>query len=110
MAAPRSSATSPSERWIVQIDDYDESGRVYLKLADATPRRSRARMMLLTKLVERAGPQPFDAIGQFGRAEQLEEVWTSCDSLEQPDLTKMGSGAHAVMRHILVKFRLSFRA
>ena len=40
-----------NERWIVQTDDYNESGRVYLELADATPAEAARGLALLTKLV-----------------------------------------------------------
>jgi hypothetical protein len=43
--------TPASERWYVNTEDCNESGRVYLELADATPTEATRGMALLTKLV-----------------------------------------------------------
>lgn len=51
LAAEIELATPASESWIVQAEDYNESGRVYLELADATPAEAERGMALLTKLV-----------------------------------------------------------
>jgi len=51
LAAEIELATPASESWIVQTDEFNESGRVYLELADATPAEAARRMALLTKLV-----------------------------------------------------------
>jgi hypothetical protein len=40
-----------SERWCVNTEDYNESGRVYLELADATPAEVDRGMALLKTLV-----------------------------------------------------------
>jgi len=37
LAAEIELATPATERWCVNTEDYNESGRVYLELADATP-------------------------------------------------------------------------
>jgi len=42
-------ATPAGERWCVNTEDFDESGRVYL--ADATPAKTARGMALLAKLV-----------------------------------------------------------
>lgn len=37
LAAEMELVTPASERWLVQIEDFKRTGRVYLELADATP-------------------------------------------------------------------------
>jgi hypothetical protein len=44
-------ATSASERWCVNTEDSNESGRVDLELADATPAEAERGMAMLAKLV-----------------------------------------------------------
>jgi hypothetical protein len=44
-------ATPANERWCVNTEDYNESGRVYLELADATPVEAERGMAMLKKLV-----------------------------------------------------------
>ena len=44
-------ATPASERWCVNTEDFNESGRVYLELADATPAETARGMAMLTKRV-----------------------------------------------------------
>ena len=44
-------ATPASERWCVNTEDFNESGRVYLELADATPADAARGMAMLKKLV-----------------------------------------------------------
>ncbi|MCY1009340.1 hypothetical protein OV079_28005 [Nannocystis pusilla] len=54
MAADHNSfelATPASERWCVNTEDCNESGRVYPELADATPAEAARGMALLKKLV-----------------------------------------------------------
>ena len=51
LAAEVELATPAGERWCVQVDDYNESGRVYLELADATPAEAARAMAMLKKLV-----------------------------------------------------------
>ncbi len=43
-------ATPAGESWCVQVDDYSESGRVYLELADAMPAETARGMAMLQKL------------------------------------------------------------
>jgi hypothetical protein len=43
--------TPTTERWRVSTEDYNESGRVYLELADATPAQAERGMAMLKKLV-----------------------------------------------------------
>ena len=43
-------ATPASERWCVNTEDFHESGRVYLELADATPAEA-ARGMAHLKML-----------------------------------------------------------
>src|SRR5690606_15004618 len=50
LAAEIELATPASERWCVSTEDFNESGRVYLELADATPAEAARGMALLTKL------------------------------------------------------------
>jgi hypothetical protein len=50
LAAEIELATPASERWCVNTEDYNESGRVYLELADATPAEAARGMALLEKL------------------------------------------------------------
>jgi hypothetical protein len=50
-------ATPASESWCVNTEDFNESGRVYLELADATPAEAARGMALLTKVAE-AGATP----------------------------------------------------
>jgi hypothetical protein len=47
----RADTTPASERWCVNTEDFNESGRVYLELADARPAEAARGMALLTKLV-----------------------------------------------------------
>ena len=51
LAAEIELATPASERWCVNTEDCNESGRVYLELADATPAEAARGMALLEKLV-----------------------------------------------------------
>jgi len=51
LAADVELATPANERWCVNTEDYNESGRVYLELADATPAETTRGMALLKKLV-----------------------------------------------------------
>jgi hypothetical protein len=50
LAAEIELATPPNEGWGVVTEDYNESGRVYLELVDATPAEAARGMTLLTKL------------------------------------------------------------
>jgi hypothetical protein len=50
LAAEIELATPASERWCVNIEDYNESGRVYLELADATPAEAARGTALLEKV------------------------------------------------------------
>lgn len=54
LAAELELATPASERWCVNTEDYNESGRVYLKLSDATPDEAARGRALLQQVVERA--------------------------------------------------------
>ncbi len=47
LAANVELATPASERWCVNTEDFNESGRVYLELADATPAEAARGMALL---------------------------------------------------------------
>ena len=51
LAADVELATPANERWCVSTDDYNESGRVYLELADATPAEAARGMAMLKKMV-----------------------------------------------------------
>ena len=51
LAAEIELATPASERWCVNTEDFNESGRVYLELADATPAEAARGMEMLKKLV-----------------------------------------------------------
>ncbi len=51
LAAEIELATPASERWCVNTEDFNESGRVYLELADATPVEAARGLAMLTKLV-----------------------------------------------------------
>lgn len=51
LAAEIELATPVSERWCVNTEDYNESGRVYLELADSTPGEAERGMALLKTLV-----------------------------------------------------------
>jgi hypothetical protein len=51
LAAEIELAMPASERWRVNTEDFNESGRVYLELADATPAETARGMALITKLV-----------------------------------------------------------
>ena len=51
LAAEIELATPVSERWCVNTEDYNESGRVYLELADSTPGEVERGMALLKTLV-----------------------------------------------------------
>lgn len=51
LAADVELATPASEGWCVNIEDSNESGRVYLELADATPSETARGMALLKTLV-----------------------------------------------------------
>jgi hypothetical protein len=50
LAADVELATPASERWCVNTEDFNKSGRVCLELADATPAEAERGMALLTKL------------------------------------------------------------
>jgi len=50
LAAEIELATPARERWCVNTEDFNESGRVYLELADATPAETARGMALLGKL------------------------------------------------------------
>ena len=52
LAADVELATPANERWCVSTDDYNESGRVYLELADATPAEATRGMAMLRKLLD----------------------------------------------------------
>lgn len=51
LAADVEMATPASESWCVNFEDFNESGRVYLELADATPAEAERGMALLKTLV-----------------------------------------------------------
>lgn len=51
LAAEVELATPASERWCVNTEDFNESGRVYLELADATPAEAARGMAVLRMLV-----------------------------------------------------------
>jgi hypothetical protein len=51
LAAEVELATPAPESWCVQVDDYNESGRVYLELAEATPAEAARGMAMLQKLM-----------------------------------------------------------
>lgn len=51
LAAEIELATPASERWCVNTEDFNEIGRVYLELADATPAEAARGMAALTNLV-----------------------------------------------------------
>lgn len=51
LAADVELATPAGERWCVNTEDFNESGRVYLELADATPAEAERAMGLLGNLV-----------------------------------------------------------
>ena len=51
LAAEIELATPASESWCVNTEDCNESGRVYLELADATPAEAARGMVMLKKLV-----------------------------------------------------------
>jgi len=51
LAAEIELATPGTERWCVNTEDFNESGRVYLELADATPAEAARGMAFITKLV-----------------------------------------------------------
>jgi len=51
LAAEIEMATPANEHWCVNTEDHNESGRVYLELADATPAEAERGMAMLTKLV-----------------------------------------------------------
>ena len=51
LAAEIELATPGSERWCVNTEDFNERGRVYLELADATPAEATRGTALLEKLV-----------------------------------------------------------
>jgi hypothetical protein len=50
LAADVELATPANERWCVNTEDFNESGRVYLELADVTPVEAARGMALLRKL------------------------------------------------------------
>ena len=52
LAAEIELATLASERWCVNAEDFNESGRVYLELADATPAEATRGMAMLRKLLD----------------------------------------------------------
>jgi hypothetical protein len=51
LAAEIELATPASESWCVNTEDFNENGRVYLELADATPADAERGMALLNSLV-----------------------------------------------------------
>jgi len=51
LAADVELATPANERWCVNTEEFNESGRVYLELADATPAEAARGTAMLTKLV-----------------------------------------------------------
>jgi hypothetical protein len=51
LAAEIELATPASERWCVNTEDFNESGRVYLELADAMPAEAARGIAVLRKLV-----------------------------------------------------------
>jgi hypothetical protein len=51
LAAEIELATPAGERWCVNTEDFNESGRVYLELADATPAEAARGMAMLKTLV-----------------------------------------------------------
>lgn len=51
LAADIELATPASERWCVNTEDYNESGRVYLELAEATPGEAERGMAMLKRVV-----------------------------------------------------------
>jgi hypothetical protein len=51
LAAEIELATPASESWCVNTEDYNETGRAYLELADATPAEVARAIALLTKVV-----------------------------------------------------------
>jgi hypothetical protein len=50
LAAEIEMATPASERWCVNTEDFNESGRVYLELADASPAKAARGMAILRTL------------------------------------------------------------
>lgn len=54
LAAEIELATPASERWCVNTEDFNESGRVYLELADATPAEAARGMGMLTRSCRKA--------------------------------------------------------
>lgn len=51
LAAEIELATPANESWLVQTEDFNESGRVYLELCNATPAEAARGMALLKTLV-----------------------------------------------------------
>ena len=51
LAADVELATPANERWCVNTEEFNESGRVYLELAEATPAEAARGTAMLTKLV-----------------------------------------------------------
>ena len=51
LAADVELATPANERWCVNTEEFNESGRVYLELADATLAEAARGTAMLTKLV-----------------------------------------------------------
>jgi hypothetical protein len=51
LAADVELATPANESWCVNTEDFNESGRVYLELADATPAEAARGMAILKKMV-----------------------------------------------------------
>lgn len=54
LAAEIELATPASERWLVQTEDFNETGRVYVELTDATPAEAARGMARLRKVAEPA--------------------------------------------------------
>ena len=50
LAADVELATPANERWCVNTEDFNETGRVYLELAGATPAEAARGMAMLTNL------------------------------------------------------------
>jgi hypothetical protein len=52
IAAEIEMATPAGEKWSVQIDAYNETGRVYLELDGSTPAEAERGMTLLAKILD----------------------------------------------------------
>lgn len=85
LAAEIELATPASERWCVNTEDFNESGRVYLELADATPAEAARGMALITKLVgwgERLGTPTQNSRFWKKAAVARPKSRTNCDTVD----------------------------